>query len=290
MGKELGSTFGLGHMKTLTLYFNELCMTAKASPAPHDVHARKQLDTFLQTIEATIKIRSDCEIGFVDGCLDADCDGLPLLLQIKNARTKDKYRRLLPKIKRLSSQGHAWDHEILYQGRSAIGLTLADWDGVEWGNGWAVSLISGNSEWNDHTVSAHRNTFNQEEFIESACDIGHLSTAAHVELWEGAIRDWGAVIAQSGTLDMLGSHPIVMYSAPLEHNPPHVHLLESKNDHRTIAKFRIEDFVREKGEPDWDIDMKEWLQTHQPQLLRSWERCQRGGHPYKLVKSSENVK
>ncbi len=270
-------------MPTLTLYFNERCLVT----LPHnEAELFANLDGFITAIEAVIKLRPDCQIGFIEGDWQADCHGQPLAQRIKQRliHAKTRYQLLLKKIRSLPRDDMPLEHETYFQGDTALGFTLADLAAKEWGHGWAISVANG--YWREPTIPAQRIILLENGDITEpqACQIDHLSNHLHAQSWHDDLLDWGAIVAQSSTLDMLGSHPIVMYSAPLEHNPPHVHLLESSTSRRTLAKFRIEDFVREKGEPNWDAAMKIWLETYRAQLLCSWERCQRGGHPYRLEK------
>jgi Domain of unknown function (DUF4160) len=274
-------------MQILTLYFNELCLNNPPSGAA----LFKHIDDFIASIEAAIMLRPDCQLGFIEGDWRADCNGQPLAERIKQqlSNNRSRYQRLLPKIKNLHRNEIPLEREIQYQGTFAIGLTLADLAAHQCAHGWAISVANG-SQWSEHQISAERYILSENGDMDApdGCYIKHLSKSDHLDSWRTQLQDWGAVIAQSCTLDMLGSHPIVMYPAPKEHNPPHVHLLSSDSSY-TLAKFRIADFVREEGKPNWDAAMKIWLKTYQTQLLKSWERCQRGGHPYKLEKDTKNT-
>lgn len=161
---------------------------------------------------------------------------------------------------------------------------LADMAADEWNHGWAVSLSLPNSPWLQHTVAAQRFVLNDQGNLDgpTECVVGHLSSSYHVQHWQAEILDWGSTIAPSCELAVINGHPVVMFPGPLEHGPPHVHLLESRVSHRTLAKYRIDQFERPKGPPVWDAEMKAWITEHRERLLQSWNRCQRGGHPYAL--------
>jgi hypothetical protein len=174
--------------------------------------------------------------------------------------------------------------EVSVSNECGLGLTLADLASNLWGQGWAISIPVPNSPWLQSTIAAEKFLLNDRAELEgpTECEVDHLSTGVHVQYWQDNLRDWGATVAASSELAVLDGHPVVMYPAPLEHGPAHVHLLEGRGHHKTIAKYEIDEFRRYLGEPTWDAQMKEWVTTYRDQLMRSWERCQRGGHPYVL--------
>jgi hypothetical protein len=272
-------------MSELIIYFNERCLPDfNGTP----LSLINYIDSFISTFEQIIKIRPDAKIGFFDYDWGATYQGLTLPLWIKDRLSSERtrYRRLLTKIKLLTADDVAQDHEVKYLGATAFGLSFADIAATYANHGWAVSSIGGaNDQWASHQLSAQRYVLAGDGTLEgpSSCSIGHLNEPEHVQKWENELLDWGSIVAPSCVLGVIGGHPIVMYPGPKEHNPPHVHLRVSNNHDGDIAKYRIDDFVREKGAPRWDKEMTEWLTKYKDQLLKSWERCQRGGHPYKLV-------
>jgi len=42
-----------------------------------------------------------------------------------------------------------------------------------------------------------------------------------------------------------------------------------------------------EGRNEWDHAMEAWVKVHRDELLLSWERCQRGGHPYRIGATGE---
>lgn len=273
-------------MEALVLYFNELCLFKELNEPDRDDQWAQCVEGFVQVIERILAIRAECRIAFGPGTWHADCGGNSLCERIRQglSGSKDRYRRLLMKIKQLPKDNIELGREIRFSGHTTVGLTLADMAANEWFHGWAISLSFPNSSWLAPELATQRFTLTEKGELDGPtdCTVGHLSSLDHVLRWHIEIQDWGATVAQSSVLDMIEGHPIVMYSAPLEHEPPHVHLLESPNSHQTLAKYRIDVFERPKGPPKWDAVMKIWVSTHREQLLRSWKRCQRGGHPYVL--------
>lgn len=272
-------------MSNFTIYFNEICVH---SFIDDEFKIFESIDEFLLTIEAAIKLRSDVKIGFLSENWNGEINGLSFSQHVRQRllSQKTRYQFILKKIKILASDELRQEHEVMYDGQTTIGLTLADFSAVQMENGWAVSLGNNDrNQWISRTVSVERYLLSNDGLIEGPhqCEVGHLSKIDHVESWSKEIQDWGREISQSCVLGMIGSHPIVMYPGPKEHNPPHVHLRINASQIGDIAKYRIEDFVREKGEPKWDKEMSEWLKKYQAQLMKSWDRCQRGYHPYKLV-------
>jgi hypothetical protein len=259
-------------------------------PSQHPEQWAQHAERFVQTIDEVLALRKECNVTFGPGAWHADCGGTSLSERVRQTQvsSKDRYRRLLSRVRQLPVENVLQEREVQFAGKPTVGLMLADMAAHTWENGWTVSFAIPNSSWLASSIAAQRLLLLQNGDIEGPtdCTIGHVSSTDHVAEWRTKIQDWGMHIAESSVLDMLGAHPIVMYSAPLEHEPPHVHLLESANSHNTLAKYRIDVVTRidrPRGPATWDTTIKTWINDHRDQLLRSWERCQRGGHPYKLV-------
>lgn len=271
-------------MEKLEVYFNELCLTD-----PHENHDQAwetSVGVWIVTIECLLTVKSDVCIRLPITGLTSNCGDQSLAIRIKSVLkdSKTRYQRLLTRLRPLSEIKSSLDHEVRFDGESTIGLTLADVAAGRWKNGWAMSLFLPNSPWLHSSVEAQRWQLTDDGILEGPtdCQIGHLSCIDHVNHWQTQIRDWGILVADSSILDEIDGHPIVMYSAPREHGLPHVHLLQSRACRTTLAKFRIDVFERFEGKPRWDIQMKAWIEQHRERLLCSWERCQRGGHPYQI--------
>ncbi|MBK7003130.1 MAG: DUF4160 domain-containing protein [Rhodoferax sp.] len=187
----------------------------------------------------------------------------------------------MSKVKKLNATGLPPLHEVYevhWNGQPAHGLVLAD---VQ--NSWVFSIEPSHNHWSQPSIPATRHGLEEvsAELVVTECKIQNLANTAHCIHWETSIRDWGASVALSCVLDSINGHNIVMYPGPREHNPPHVHVLH-KGSSSTLAKYRIEDCALEDGKPTLNSEMRIWLTQYRDQLLISWERCQRGGTPYRL--------
>lgn len=271
-------------MQSIVLYFNELCFESNSPRIYQEHHWIAAIDELSLVIESVLKIRPDCNISFPLDSWFADCAGNALSERFRKRLSRDRYRRLLLRIKKIADENGPLLREVHFLQNAALGLTLADVAASAWTHGWAVSLPFSNSPWLQHTVAAERFVLNDQGILDGPiqCDVSHMSCVKHVEQWEIDIRDWGATIAPSCELAMLNEHPIVMYLGPREHGPAHVHLLVSRGSRETLAKYEINQFNRCKGRPDWDVAMRDWIAEHRDQLLRSWDRCQLGGFPYAI--------
>jgi hypothetical protein len=271
-------------METLAIYFNELSIDFDSFPRPASFQWRRSILGMAATIEATAALRQDAVIVFINESWHLDCDGVPFSERFRSelVSSRDRYRQILRRIKKVDR--FELDRQVSLQKKSAIGLMFSELAALEWAHGWAISLASGNSLWLENSLNVTVDSLDEYGNLNEPVEfqICQLSAVAHVESWKDLIQDWGAIIGNSSHLAMLDEHPIVMYSAPLEHEPPHIHLLESVNSHNTLAKFEINPFNRPKGPPTWDSRMRPWIELHKDQLLTSWLRCQRGGHPFAL--------
>ncbi len=266
-------------MKPVTLYFNELCLQKPSGLSPAEIASA--FSSLVQVMDHAIEIRqkifSDCAFGFVDGLWHAEWQGQSISTRLRQAcgNERTRYQRLLTKIRPLADDVTLM-REVHWRSQPAKAMTLADLT-----DSWVIGLALA-GDWQTSTIDAERTSLDEQgESLTQPIAIGHLAEKSHIEIHRANLQDWGAQIAASAVLDYVGSMAIVMYQGPKEHNPPHVHVL-LPNSSTTFAKYRIEDGVREKGPPDIDKAMKEWLAKYQSQLLRSWVRCQQGGMPYRL--------
>jgi hypothetical protein len=258
-------------MQPFIIYFNEKCL----SRMPEKYHWETGVKDLCNTIDDFFSVRPDAGIAFPAGKLQFDCGGLPLSTRIKEAYpNRDKYRKLLTKIRNLPNLDIQLLKNVYWEEKLAHGLTLADSI-----NSWAVSLFLKDTHLALAIITVQRYELDEvnDKFIgPNESTIKHLSTTSHTQQWIAEIRDWGATVASSCTLEKINGYPVVMYQGPKEHNPPHVHLLDKKSG-ASLAKYEIEEFSRIKGPPTWDADMKIWIAQYRDQLLKSWARCQQGG-------------
>lgn len=268
-------------MMTLNIYFNELSIIYKYNSEAEVYNCILKLTACLDNI---LSIRSDVEIKFPFSILDKDILGTSLRNRIKQCQSnKDRYLRLISKFKQLKNEEIPLDTNVYHNDESAIALTLADKTKAEFGNGWVISVVNSSGFWCNNEIYGVRVALSESGELppSTICIIDNFSKPDHTEKSKQALLDWGNSVAPSCVIGEISGHPIVMYSAPLEHNPPHVHLLVNSGG-ATLAKYRIKDFEREKGNNDFDKEMKAWLIKYREQLLRSWQRCQLGLHPYKI--------
>ncbi len=151
---------------------------------------------------------------------------------------------------------------------------------------WVFSFPMPNSPWISFDIAATECRLEDQDIGEYACSIRQLASKDHAAHWLNDLADWGREVAADNILWEFADHVIEMY--PLDHGYAHVHLV-ARGEYgaggraKTVAKYRIDRFERMEGPPRWDWDMREWIETHKDQLLLSWGRCQKGGHPYRIV-------
>ncbi|WP_460140480.1 DUF4160 domain-containing protein [Pseudomonas sp. S2_E01] len=272
-------------MEKLNFFFNELCVEHLEDQEISEAHWNQSVSQFVDTALTIFEHRPDGMLAVPEGTMNKACGGKILLSRIREntGSQKDKYRKILSRITTLSPDFNL-TQEVRHSNNPGNALTLADFISSLHGHGWAISLQLPNQTWELKEINAQRFTLNDTgDFNDPVdCSIDHISKTSHINDWITEIQDWGKVISNSSVLDSLNEHPIVMYSGPLEHNPPHVHLLQSRNSPTTLAKYNIDPFERSKGDHRWDTEMKAWIDKYRDQLLQSWVRCQTGKHPYEL--------
>lgn len=266
-------------MTGLILYFNELCLHSSFIGNSQYIQTTAASDC-LELIINILALRPDCKVAI----RGVDRTALAGPIRQFCASSRDKYRRLLMSLIDIADVGPGFLSEVHYMDVSAHGMTMADIVARDWQHGWVIGLSSGTDRWISPEIGAARYTLKDDGSLHgpTGCTISHISRSEHIAYWRQALLDWGETVSSSSRLGDIAGHPIAMYSAPREHNPPHIHLLESSSSCRTLAKYRIDTFARAYGPPTWDVPVREWVLRHQAQLLASWQRCQTGGKPYSI--------
>ena len=272
-------------MSALILYLNELSLSNEQAMAVDKSLWREAFWNLASAIDDAFSVRIDCKLAFPPNSWNAECGESTVAECFRLALSKERYLRVLKRTTHLSFEEIDLAREVHFGGVPAVGMVLADIAASEFGGGWVVSLSRTGSPWHALALNATRTVLDESGNAvgPDPCEIANIASAEHVNHWRVSLTDWGHTVSASAHLADVAGHPVVMYSAPLEHGPPHVHLLESRSSPRTLAKFRIDVFERPKGPPHWDAEMAAWVELHKEQLLRSWKRCQAGGHPYKLT-------
>lgn len=270
-------------MTELVIYFNERCLPINCS---NEIAMIEGIRSLVKTFEMVLERHASAKIGFLyeDWTRFENEFSLPAQLKRALEREKTRYQRFMKKVKILHKTEFEFTREIQYEGQTAVGFGLAELAAFKWTNGWSISYGADHEKWCSTNIPVARFILDVDGNIigPSECEVSNLAHPDHIAAFDLELRDWGEVVAASSVLDYLHGHPIVMYSAPREHNPPHVHLRWSTNHEGDIGKYRIADGQRETGIPKWDSEMKEWILKNQAYLLKCWDRCQRGGHPYSL--------
>lgn len=268
-------------MKPLIIYFNSDSLQGNQSSSQWSVGA----ENLFHTLNEILDLRHNTEVIFLDDQLNANCGPKPISTYFgqQKLKHKTKYQRLINRIRKLTSQ-----IDLIYEvQRNKIINNAFTYAHIQ--ETWCFSILNSHKDWSEPYIDATLIEIDiSEKCLTSCCSIKNISTNEHIKYWGTDLQDWGKTVAASHLLDQVNGHDVVMYSGPLEHNPPHVHVLH-KGSHETLAKYRIEDGILEKGKPILDKVMKDWIRVYRDQLLDSWIRCQQGGHPYKIQRNSTTV-
>lgn len=263
-------------MNTLTIYFNELSTPSENADNTNENSWRCWANQLHDTLRQIRNIRPGTKFGFRHDQLSNTQFDKSFRECLKIWLGRDQHRNLIQNIQLLNDEIDLLV-EIKYQNIVADGLALATLTGS-----WAFSFPIEQSPWLNNTIQVIKSELSEKDgYSQKEHTVSHLSQLDHAQNWHQQLQDWGRTVSSSCKISETESYLIVMYSAPREHGYPHVHLL-NKDSHKTIAKYRVDIFERMEGPPAYDVEMKFFISEHSTLLINSWDRCQKGGHPYKV--------
>jgi hypothetical protein len=279
VGEQSRGAIGLTNMD-LYVYFNELSSPESTIAEGPLLSWRGGIDEAISCVESINALQPDLFLVFISDAWHRLYAGKPLNVWVKTWLGIDRYRRLLPRIRSTAFQGNP-DSQVYFSGRATEGISLARQFDT-----WTCSFPGENTAWDSHQLAALEISLDKAgAALEEACEIKNLSRGATFTHWFEEISDWGRTPSDSTLIGAVGAYDVHMYSAPLEHGPPHVHVV-FRNDGRQYGKYSVDPFERMEGRPELDSRMRVWITEGKDGLLKSWERCMRGKHPYKLVENS----
>lgn len=267
-------------MRPLSLYFNELS-SSEMEPDARSWSEWQNCATRLFTcLREASRQQQEFELVFPEGHWHGLCGAKPLSAWMKDWLGRDNYRWLLARIRNRAAP-RSDDCEVRFASKSAAGLTFAHLAGS-----WAVSFPVSNSPWTSEIVAALEFRLDAEGVSECNCEIRNLAHEGHACHWAKDLADWGCVLADNYRIGNVAGYAIAMY--PLDHLPPHIHLIDpesftevnGRRRPKTLAKYRVDRLELMEGASRWNNEMYLWIEDHREALLRSWDRCQRGYHPY----------
>lgn len=263
-------------MPELALYFNEHSSPPDSVSGESLEHWKGCVKELALCLARIMAFRGECSIVFAANNWNASMVGKPLSVWVRDWIDRDLYRRLIGKMHDVGDT-HDLCCEVQIQGEKAVGLTLASLADT-----WAFSFPVIDSNWRGPNVTAPAYCLDETGETVVERDIRHVSLCEHASYWREKLIEWGKTISRTCEIAVVAGHSVVMYQAPREHGYPHVHLVcGQKGD--TIAKYRVDTFVRMQGPPKYDAEMRSLIEEYRQQLLESWERCQRGRHPYRIA-------
>ena len=266
-------------MKPLVLYFNELSAPPPGMPSELEADWKSWTVMLFACLRQVSRHQPDVTMAFPSGHWHALCGTQPLSVWVREWLGRTEYQWLLSKLQNVCPMD-SQDTDVYLNNQKAVGLTFSHLVGS-----WTFSFPVTNPLWLSPSITATECCLEGGDLIERECVIKHLANGAHATHWQQDLVDWGRELAEGSTIGNLASYPIQMY--PYDHRPPHVHLIDPQlftpaGRPKTLAKYRIDRFERMEGRPSWDNYMCSWIERHRDLLLGSWERCQRGGHPYRI--------
>ena len=229
----------------------------------------------------SLMLKGDLRVGIVDDALYLDISGQCVHDHLKRLMQRTAFNLLMKKIKSLDSRTAPLDLEARCNNEKSVEALFATISLRKTGFGCMLG-VGINDNWTKDVISVDFSELTDNDINFTSIDMPNVSNVAHVERWRDRIIDWGATIARSWKIWELDGMPVVMYPGPLEHPPPHIHLLDPNGSRKTIAKYLIQPFERPKGPHTWDARMRVFIEDNRDSLLRSWELCQKGMKPISL--------
>jgi hypothetical protein len=269
------------------IFWNELSFIKQGSGFQTEESGEwrsRALQSF-EALKAIFTLREDCRFIVVRGSLNLSIGERPLQSWLEEWLGKDRVRKLKGKLIAIDSLEklnpiHEFDCEISCQEQRGEGLTrayvLQSW---VWSIGSAAALC------HENTISANKTLISST--LAETVAIPNLACEQHVNYWRADLESWGNEISPSSVIAKVGEYQVVMY--PFDHWPPHIHV-SPHSDPGTYFRYRIDEFKLLppvwKARPNGlDSQIERWIDDNREDLMRSWQRCERGDMPLKLKDS-----
>lgn len=163
---------------------------------------------------------------------------------------------------------------VSYRGRAADGMTWAK------DNNSAVFSFGHPPDWNGDFILAQFDKIDAAGDIRSIpVDIRNLSAPEHVETHREMIRNYGGDVSPSSLIHEADGFVVRMYF--YDHNPPHFHVLLHAGTQAKCAIGTL-DILAGDLPPGLLREVRAWARIHRDALMRNWDRCQSGDHPFVL--------
>ncbi len=154
--------------------------------------------------------------------------------------------------------------------------------GMTWAieNDSAVISFGYPPNWNRDFIHAQFDRLDAVGEIDSLpIDVRNLSAPEHVETHREVIINFGADVSASSLIHTADGFVIRMYSN--DHNPPHFHVLLRSGNQAKCAIGTL-DILAGELPPGLLREVRAWARIHRDALMRNWDRCQSGDHPFVL--------
>jgi hypothetical protein len=167
--------------------------------------------------------------------------------------------------------------EVNCNGRRGIGLLWAKQ------NESLVASFALTAAWSVPRLAAQfREMGENGEITGTDIEIANLSNTSDVGTHSALIRDYGRSISASSLVHEGDGFAVRMFFN--DHNPPHFHVMVSRESPETIARYDMRTLDILSGTPRAVLRerIESWAITVQEQLLHNWQRCRTGQHPVVL--------
>jgi hypothetical protein len=268
---------------TLVIHWNEISLPADAAVDDLERNdawaelARSAFESFLQAQ----KTRPDTRISFSKGVFHGHVAGRPFQSWMERWLGKERMQKLRhraiqpqnldqPAIEQL-------DCELSVAGRRGEGMTRA-----HLAESWVWSLGISSIGAMRHEIQADKTVIDSE--ATDIVSVRNLACIQHSERWAHELAEWGMKPSENHVIDEVDGLIFIMY--PFDHGYKHIHV-HSRNDPKLNAKYRVDKFERLSSMSSSELDrkMEAWIARHRDLLLQSWNRCQAGKLPLRVLRA-----
>jgi hypothetical protein len=271
-------------MKPLTIYWNELSLPIDL--VQEDLIENgpwsERASSVYEALQCVWRIQPRARISVDKGRLHTYIFGKHIFSWLELWLGKDRVRRLkgsrlIQSDNEVAALLNEFECEVSFGGVVGDGLTRA-----HIAETWVWSLGNAKTATDVVSISAQESKLDVNGDLESqVVSIPNLAEVAHAQHWGHNIAAWDQVESNNCVIGSVDGNSVLMY--PFDHGYPHVHVKVTEQP-QCVYKYRVDSFMPLASSSETlDDTMRNWVNANSDSLKESWQRCQKGKHPLKIV-------